>query len=154
MISFITIADQAFVCASLIRRVDEYAATPMPIDTQICALITPSLSTRSIITLDNGMTFCSEQPHQEIMSAIAEATQLPHDVSERFVPLSKGINIKGAYVAAILPYNAHLCDYLDECGSYIRTTCKTPRSLIVSADGNFCVASRYTPNTLLTKLAS
>jgi hypothetical protein len=154
MITFTQVADQAYVCASLIRRIDEHTATPMPIDAQPCALITPTLSTHSIITLDNGMEFCSDRTCREIVSAMAESTQLPHDVAERYVSLSKGINVKAAYVVAILPYDVQLCHYLSEHSVYIHTACTTPRSLVVSADGKCCIASRYTPNTLLSKLGA
>ena len=152
MFRFISLADQAYVCASRIRRIDEHTAVPMPIDAQTCALITPTLSTHSIITLDNGMEFCSDQMCHEIVSAISQATPLPHDVTERFISLSQGINVKGASVVAILPYDVQLCNYLSEHSVSIHTACKTPRSLVVSADANLCIASRYTPSTLLSKL--
>lgn len=152
MFPVISFCGHAYLCADRIYRVDEHKATPMYIDTHNCALISPTFATRSSLTLANGMVFYSDQPYQELQSAVAEAT---HTIANPMMPvaISDHIIINPAHIIAVLPYIAQLCDYVEEHGYDIQSVAPAPQSLIVMDDGDTCLAVNGTPDELADKLS-
>lgn len=144
------LSDRAYLRADRICCVCEYAASPKYTNALNCELVEPKFSTRSRITLSNGMELFSDRPLQELQSAVAKAAQA-YDVPTSPVALNDLIAIDPAYIIAILPYNAQICDHVEEHGYDIHKFGRASGSLIVM-DGDTCLAVKDTPSELLSKL--
>jgi len=153
MFPSITLLCHAHICADRVSRVDDFAASPVCIDTHNCELIVPTFSSRSTVALTNGMEFFTDQSRQEILSAIDNAKQHAYDLATQPYAVSDRILIDPMRIVAVLPYVAQLCDYVEEHGYSIQNVTPAPQSLIVMDDDDTCLAVNGTPDKLVDKLA-
>lgn len=154
MFPMISLHGHAYLCADRVRRVNDFMARPVIIDTHNCELIVPTFGTRSTVALTNGMEFYSDEPCREILSAIDNAKQHAHDVATQPCAVSDHILVDPMRIVAILPYIAQLRDYVEEHGYSIRSVSQAPLCLIVMDDGDTCLAAKDTPAELVDKLDS
>lgn len=151
MFPFISISGQAYIRADHIHGVCDCAATPRITDTRACELIVPTFSSRSVLTLSNGMRFYSARSHQELNCAIAQVHPQAQHSPMTIVAISRYMSVNAAYIVAVLPYHRQLCDVLKESNSSIHCTSQTPRCLILLDDGT-CLLAASTPTELMDKL--
>ena len=153
MFPVVTLSGHAHFRADRVRRVNAHASKPMYIDTRNCALTSPTFTTRSSLTLANGMVFYTDQPYQELQSAVAEAT---HTIAVPMMPvvISDHIIIDPAHIIAVLPYNWQLCNSAEEHGYAVERLCENPGCLIIMDDGDTCLAIEDAPAELMDKLSN
>ena len=152
MFPVISLPGHAYLFADRVRRVDDFTARPVIIDTHNCELITPTFTTRSTLALANGMEFFSAMSPQEILSALDVAQQQAYDLQANPLAVSDRILIDPMRIVAILPYIAQLCGYTEEHGYCIQRLCQAPHCLIIMNDGDTCLAVKDTPAELVDRL--
>ena len=154
MFPVISLPGHAYLFADRVRRVDNFTARPVIIDTHNCELITPTFTTRSTLALANGMEFFSAMSRQEILSALDVAQQQAYNLQAKPLAASDRILIDPTRIVAILPYIAQFCGYTEEHGYGIQRLCQNPHCLIIMDDGDTCLAVKDTPAELVNKLST